>query len=466
MKGKIIKILAVISGLASMWVLTFFINNARDPQSIAQLEFWNVFDTTETMEPLLSEFTAETGIRVNYRSFTDLAEYRETLLFELAAGEGPDVLAVRGSWIPKYKSLLLPMPSGLGYLTENISNDFVDAVASAVIFEEENESDLGTGGISKDQIFGLPMYLDTLAIYFNKTLFRNVLSKPYPVPELTWAGVREDVIALASKDSEDPEGFRLAGIALGRADNITRGVELFYTLYQQLGGQNLTEAAKERARDDSGKAYQPLTAALDFLTSFSRNSRNQEYSWNSKIATFAPEKELDAFTRGKVAMIAGYSYYYEEIKNLIQQQKKLGKDPIEISEVGIAPFPQIHDPQAGNPKVVLADFFALSVAKSSEHFLESWMLILKLTGNSAQQKYFKATKKPTSRRDLIEEQKTDPLFGIFAEQAVYADTLTIMNDELFAEAVADVLNRISDGEITPSDGSAELEKVFASAAES
>ena len=305
------------------------------------------------------------------------------------------------------------------------------------------------------------MYLDTLAIYFNKTLFRNVLSKPYPAPELMWAGVREDVIALTAEDSDDPEGFRLAGIALGRTDNITRGIELFYTLYLQLGGQNLTEASKERERDDFGKAYQPLAATVDFLTSFSRNPRNQEYSWNSKIAAEAPEKELNAFVRGKVAMIAGYSYYFEEIKNLIRQQKK----SIEISEVGIAPFPQIHDPQAGNPKVVLADFFALAVAKSSENPLESWQLILELTGNSAQEEYFEITKKPTSRRDLIEEQKEDSLFGIFAEQAVYADTLAIADDKLFAEAVADILNRVSDGEITSNEGSKELEKVFASAVE-
>ncbi len=455
MRGKIIKIVAVIGGLVLAWVLIFFVfGESRNPQPVAQLEFWNVFDTTDKMKPLLSKFTGETGIEVNYRSFTDLQEYRETLLFELAAGEGPDVLAVHGSWIPKYKNLFHPLPVELGYSTEDVHHDFVDAVASTVILKEDD---------SETEIFALPMYLDTLAIYFNKTLFRNVLSKPYPAPELTWSGVREDVIALTAKDSDNPEDFILAGIALGRADNITRGVELFYTLYRQLGGKNLTEALGERDRDDFGKAYQPLAAAVDFLTSFSRDYRNQEYSWNSKISAEAPEKEIGVFVRGKVAMIAGYSYYFEEIKDLIWQQKKLGKKSIEISEVGIAPFPQIHDPQAGNPKVVLADFFALAVAKSSKNPLESWQLILELTGNSAQEEYFKITKKPTSRRDLIEEQKEDSLLGIFAEQAVYADTLAIVNDKLFTEAVADILNRVSDREITSNEGSKELEKIFASA---
>ena len=66
---------------------------------------------------------------------------------------------------------------------------------------------------------------------------------------------------------------------------------------------------------------------------------------------------------------------------------------------------------------------------------------------------------------MIDSQKEDSLFGIFAEQAVYADTLAIADDELFAATVADILNRVSDGEITSNDGSKELEKVFASAIE-
>ena len=463
MQSKIIKIVAIIGGVILAWILAFTLFGKKEDVQKIKLEFWNVFDTTETMRPLLDDFTKKTGIEVNYRSFTDLTEYRETLLFELAASEGPDVLAIHANWIPKYRNLLLPLPEEIGYSEKNVEKDFVNAVFSAVIFEEEiSESDRKKGRTSEVQIFGLPMYLDTLALYYNKTFFRNVLSKAYSVPELTWDGIREDVIKLTTKDSNDVEGFKLAGIALGRADNIMRGVDIFYALYRQFGGENLAEAGKEKAKDDSDHDYKPLTAALDFITSFSRNARNKEYSWNSDMGRGAAEKEIAAFARGKVAMIAGYSYYFDSIKSLIEQGKKMDEDQINISEIGIAPFPQIHDPQAGNPKTALADFFALSVAKSSKNPLESWQLILELTENSAQQEYFKATKKSTSRRDLIKEQKKDSLFGVFAEQAVYADILPIADDKLFATVVANALNRISDGEITPSEGAKELEAVFAS----
>ncbi len=460
MQSKVFKILAVLGGIILIWVSVFLIfGEDKNPQPAAKIEFWNVFDKTEAMEPLLREFTTKTGIRVNYRSFTDLSEYRDTLLLELAAGQGPDVLAVHANWLPKYKNLLRPLPKEMGYPVENVARDFVDAVADAVIFEEEiPKSDAKKGRVAETQIFGLPMYLDTLAIYFNKTYFRNILSKPYPAPELTWAGVREDVISLTTRDTEDPEGFKLTGIALGRANNITRGVDLFYALYQQFGGEDLTTASKEIARNNSGQSYKPLAAALDFITSFSRNTRNKEYAWNSKISANSPEKEIAAFARGKVAMIAGYSYYLELIKSAIEQQGS-----IDISEVEIAPFPQILDPQAGNPKTALADFFTLAVAKSSEKPFESWQLILDLTSRDSQRTYFEATNKPTSRRDLISEQKENSLFGVFAEQAVYADSLQVVNDELFAEAVASVLDRVSDGEISVEEGVQELEATFASA---
>jgi maltose-binding protein MalE len=161
-------------------------------------------------------------------------------------------------------------------------------------------------------------------------------------------------------------------------------------------------------------------------------------------------------------MVVGYSYYYEEIQKLLGQTNRFGDAAIPISSVKIAPLPQVRDPLEGNPKTAIADFFALSVAKSSAKPFASWQLVLDLTSRDSQSKYFTATKKSTSRRDLIEAQKANPIFGVFAEQAVYADVLPVADDELFDAAVADVLDRISDGAIKPAEGAQELEKVFAS----
>ncbi|MCF7845834.1 MAG: extracellular solute-binding protein [Candidatus Peribacteraceae bacterium] len=440
MQKKLMKIGLVLAGIILAWVAVFLLFGNNAQQSKTTLEFWSVFDTSEQMEPLLEDFTAQTGVKVNYRSFTDLRDYRDALLIELASGEGPDVFAIHNTWIPKYKKFLKPLPAEIGYSLENVATDFVDAVADTLILETSD-------GVQ--QLFGLPMYLDSLAVFYNKTYFRNILSKAYPAPELTWNGLRSDAIGLTQVSSGESTGFQLAGIALGRADNITRGVDIFYTLYHQLGGPDLTA-------ENTDGFYQPTAEALNYLTAFSRNSRNQEYSWSSRITSELTNKEISAFSRGRVAMIFGFSYYYDAIKAAIQSRE----DTIDISEVGVAPLPQIGDPLEGNPKLAVADFFTLAVAKSSQYSADAWSLILNLTSREAQEQYFAATKKPTSRRDLINSEKTDKNVGVFAEQAVYADTLQLADDEVLDTAVANVLDRIADGEITPTEGASELSTIF------
>jgi ABC-type glycerol-3-phosphate transport system substrate-binding protein len=462
MQAKVIKLLAIVGAVIVAWVLLFlFRGESNDSQKTTTLEFWNVFDTSEEVKPLLEDFTANTGIKVNYRNFTDLEEYKQTLLLELAAGEGPDILAIHDSWISKYRNLLTPLPTELGYSPKNVEVEFVDAVKQAVVFEEEiPESDKEKGRVPKIQVLGLPMYVETLALYYNQSFFRNILSKPYAAPELTWGGVRDDSTELTVKDNLDLDGFKLSGIALGRMDNISRGLDLFYNIYKQFGGADLQNADKESKRDSKGNSYNPFTTAVEFFTGFT-NPENKEYCWSGRIAADYPEKELVAFARGEVAMIGGYSYYYEEIKNLIEQLQKAGQKTILTEDVKIAPIPQLYDPRSGNPKSAVADFFALAVAKSSKNPFASWQLILSLTNRETQTKYHEATNKPTSRRDLIQVQEEDPLYGVFAEQAVFASVLPIPDDEKYNAAITQRINAVANGELSLREATSLLKQDFA-----
>ncbi|MFA6458221.1 MAG: extracellular solute-binding protein [Patescibacteria group bacterium] len=440
MQKKLLKILAVIGGLIVVWLLLFLIFGRPKADPGKTLEFWSVFDSSEDIQPLLDDFTEETGIKVNYRNFTDLNDYRETLLIELAAGEGPDVFVIHNTWLTKYKNFLRTLPIELGYPLTNVSKDFVSVVGDTLLLKD-------AAGI--EQLFGLPMYVDSLGLFYNKTYFRNVLTKAYAAPELTWEGVRDDSVGLTQLQPNSSTGFRLAGIALGRADNISRGVDIFYNLYHQFGGGDLLA-------ESSSVSNKIVLAALDFLTSFSRNPLNQEYSWNTNITVDLPQQEISAFVHGRVAMILGFSYYYDQIKASLG----VGDNSITLDEVGVAPLPQIGDPLLGNAKVAVADFFTLAVAKSSASPVEAWRLILELTSREAEEKYFQATKKPTSRRDLIDSERADPAVGVFVDQAVYADTLELAADTVFDSAIASVLNRISDGTLTPAAGASELTEIF------
>jgi ABC-type glycerol-3-phosphate transport system substrate-binding protein len=470
------KLLVIIGGIILVYLLIVLLRFDKTPlQAKVELTFWHVYDKTDDIQPLLDQFqAANPGVKVSYRSFTNLPEYRETLISELAAGQGPDVFAVNNSWIPKYTKILQPLPSELGLTPALVRDTFVPTVGEDVILTEETtDKNVPKDVLKKESVLALPMYVDSLALFYNEKIFRNVLSRPSTRPQTIWfrdddsgataarEGVREDAIKVSIPDDEDPsgEGFRLSGIALGRADNISRGVDLFYLLYLQMGGRDFFNdngelaVAMEHVNDPLGRNYNPAILALDFLTRFTRNHRYAEYSWSAAMGQDALERELDPFVRGKVAMVVGYSYYYEQIQNLIKQYAgKRTPTMLRLEDVKIAPIPQVFDPELGYPKVALADYFALAVSRNSAHPKEAWQLILYLTSHDVLRQYHAATNRPTSRRDLVSEQAADSLFGVFAEQAVYATSLFMPDDEKYDLAVGLMLDRVADGLDTPETG--------------
>ena len=72
MQSKIIKIVAIIGGVILAWILAFTLFGKKEDVQKIKLEFWNVFDTTETMRPLLDDFTKKTGIEILSQSATPM----------------------------------------------------------------------------------------------------------------------------------------------------------------------------------------------------------------------------------------------------------------------------------------------------------------------------------------------------------------------------------------------------------
>ncbi len=423
-----------------------------------ELEFWTVFDTSEDWQPLLDRFERnyknknKVKVKVNLKIFPTLESYRETLLSELAAGEGPDIFAVHNTWLPRYRDILQPVPDSLGLTPQIVRDTFVPTVGRDVIFTVPDAE------VPTEEVVALPLYVDTLALIYNQKIFRQILSKAYPRPADTWTayedpatgrvdGLKDEVTLLSVPDPRDPgnEGFRLSGLAAGRADNISRGVDLFYLLYLQYGGADFLagqSASKLRTMEQA-------RSALDLLTRFSRNQRYAEYSWGPDFARGIPERELDVFVRGKVAMIFGYSYYLDEIARLLGQSARYGSQLIDINDVKVAPVPQLTNPRITDTNVTtLADYFALGVSRGSKHTLEAWSLIAALTGKQSVEQYDTATGKPPSRLDLVDAAKADPVRGVFADQLRYAVSPPIFDDTKTYFAVRHMIDSVADGKAT------------------
>lgn len=404
-----------------------------------ELNFYFVFDNTDDFKEQIQAFQSQNpGLIIRTKKFVNLEEYENLIINEIAEGEGPDVFMIHNSWITKHRKKLLPLPLDQPIVmnADLFRQTFFQAAADDLIIDE--------------QIYGMPLSIDNLAVFYNKSFFKDLIATTDRPGDL-WENIKEQV-SILTKRNNSPERFSLAGIALGRSDNISSSVDILLGMMLQYGVKFYNEKEDKAIFADKqgasiGNMERPGVEAFSLFTSFGLPSY-KNYSWNETITGFSPEdKEVGAFVRGKVAMIIGYPYLYNTIIRNIQNQQKLGNKHINSSDIGIAPFPQLISSKEAVQRDTYASYFPLVVARTSDVPQEAWSFIQFLTSADALQTYHKKTNRPTSRTDMVSQQQTEPLFGNFAFQAPFAKSYKIYNSTLyqkvFAKAIQDVVKNIS-----------------------
>lgn len=70
-------------------------------ESSGEVTFWFMGDGNEQIQPILDDFTEETGIAVNVQSIPWSAAH-DRLLTSVASGEGPDVVQMGTTWMSEF----------------------------------------------------------------------------------------------------------------------------------------------------------------------------------------------------------------------------------------------------------------------------------------------------------------------------------------------------------------------------
>ncbi|MBI3534761.1 MAG: extracellular solute-binding protein, partial [Deltaproteobacteria bacterium] len=378
------------------------------------LNYYKVFDDQEVLDPVIKQYEADhPGLKINYRKFADFNEYQRVVLNEMAEGGGPDIFSMQNTWFASNYKKLTPLPSTIG-TPEDFGSTFVDVAYKDLVRTDQ-------AGLQ--QVYALPMTVDTLALYYNKAQFEDRIPSRGK-PSKTWEGIKDDV-TLLNKTNNSLSRFEVSGIAMGRADNISRGVDTYFLLLLQYGtkfyNDNLSQATF--AGEQGGAALYPAIEALKLLTSFA-DSKQRHYSWNEFVVQDPTGlKEIEAFAKGQVSMIFGYAYTYTDIVNEINNLKNKGGSIINAKDIGIAEVPQLYDPAvSSNKRITYANYFAETVSRNSKHPEIAWDFLIELTKKKNLEYYFSKTNKPSSRRDMIVDQKKDPIYGIFAAQVGYAES--------------------------------------------
>ncbi|MDP3769758.1 MAG: extracellular solute-binding protein [Candidatus Sungbacteria bacterium] len=398
-------VLAVIAAIVLIQALVYLrILPGRKPPAPANVNitFWGFQDDGEVWRDIILTFQKKySHINVSYQRL-DRASYEETLVNRMAEGKGPDVLMLPNTLLFKHRDKIYPLPQQtLAFSARHFSPLFVDAAYEELVSPE---------GI----IFGLPLFIDTPVLFYNKDIFNAAGIATTPN---NW----DEVTAISRKLTEKNNVGEIikSGLPLGTSQNVEHSFEIVSSLIFQEGDPII-----RRSPSLALVLEESATKAFAFYTSFADPS-NANFSWSNRLA-----HSLTAFSQTTSAFGFGF---YEDIARVRAKNPHLN--------FGILSFPQKKDIRF---PVVYARYSFPTVSKSSPNILAAWQFVDFITRGEGAKMYIDKTGLPPARRDLLANRPTNPDLDVFYRQALIAKTWPIPDESrtkrLFSETIESIVS--------------------------
>lgn len=367
----------------------------------ATIEIWGLGERDDIWRDAINSFQEKNkNLTIRYVRL-DARTYEKTLINSLAASRGPDIFMLKNSWILKHQNKIYPLPQVLfNFFPRDFRRVFVDAVSD----------DLTVG----DAIIGLPLFIDTLALFYNKDIFN---AAGIAIPPQDWDEVIERSREL-TKVSQTGD-IITSGLAMGTSQNTERSFEILSALVLQAGDPIVNLQRNSVELSNLGKN------AFSFYTSFA-NPSHINFSWNNRMPS-----SFDAFAEGKAAMVMGLAEDLERIR---------AKNP--HINIGVYPFPQLKNAKTF---ASYSNYFFPTVSKQSKNPEAAWQFITFVTLGEGLTSYLKESHRPAVRRDLLAAGTKDAELDIFYRQALIARGWPIPDEEItrsiFSTAIDSVVSR-------------------------
>jgi multiple sugar transport system substrate-binding protein len=373
----------------------------------AALTIWGVWEKEKDLNDIIKEFQAQhPNVTVSYRQFR-YSEYEKQILSAMANRQEPDIIFIHNTWLGNYLNKIVSMPPEIKTTTvtmegvvkkekiiktekistpslKNIKDTYLSVVYDDVVRE------IGKKG---SKVYSLPLYVDTLVLFYNKDILENsgILDPP-----LTWEEFQQDVRLITHQDANNR--IIQSGAALGTANNIERYFDILSLLMMQLGspmvdGRSISFNAAKQGGSSTG------ADALRFYTDFAFQNKDV-YTWNKSMTN-----SIDEFAAGKVAFIFGYSYHIDQIR------KKNPKLNFDIAKV----------PQARADKEVnYASYWMPVVLDTSKNSDEAWNFITYASSPDVVDSFLESSKRPPAIKKYLIKYKEDFDLAPFVSQLLTA----------------------------------------------
>ncbi len=413
-----------------------------------ELEIWRVFDDDDTFDTIVDNYRAShPNVKINYREWR-FEEYEDELVRAIAEGRGPDIFSVHNTWMREYQDLMQPMPETIttqaqeqrGTIrkevvtvereeetmsTRELSSSFVEQVEQDVVLDYQPDEDVEP----EEMIYGLPLAMDSLALFYNKDLLD---AAGIAEPPVSWTEFQDNVIELTTFDTDGE--VEQSGAAIGTSRNVERAVDIVSLLMMQNGAEMTDERGRvtfhEVGSDVPDDLY-PSYDAVAFYTDFA-NPTKEVYTWNESFSS-----SYEAFANGETAFFIGYSYHIPLIRTAAPKLN-----------FAVAEVPQIE----GGREVNFANYWVETVSGQTEFGDWAWDFILFAADEENVTSYLEEAQKPTALRSLISSQLDDEWLGPFAAQVLTAESWYQGYDADAAdEAMKDLIDEVLAGVEDPDD---------------
>ncbi len=400
-KNQILIIGAVLF-LIILFVLIFAFGKRSSVPPKVKLVVWGL-EPEANFKILIEAYKSiRSNVTVDYVQL-DMQNYRKQLLDALSSGQGPDIFMIQNKHLLDDINKIYAAPNTQFNLNQ-LRNLFPQVVEDDFVYQ--------------NNIYALPLYIDTLALFYNQDYFNKA---GLVNPPKNWEEFAEYSNKLKTIDINSGE-ITQAGAAMGEdSQNIFYAPDILKLLFKQYG---------VKIFDEYGRANLGLNsngpAVLSFYTSFANNS-TENYSWPRNFSN-----SFDEFTSGKAAMIFAYQKDINSIKN---------KNP--FLNFRIAVTPQTKDAKINYS---YADYWGLVVSKQSQNQTWAWDFIINTAANSSvMQNYIAASGRPPALKSLISQKLNDPELSVFVSQALIARSWQEINSEQINKILDDVISGVNSG---------------------
>lgn len=274
-------------------IIAFMLISRPSSSGPVKLTYWGLWEDDSTFQQIISEYESKhPGVTIKYEK-QDIKSrpegYVNFLISRIRSGTGPDIFRFHSSWLPQIHNYTVPLP---------------DSVLSATQFHQQYYSAIQNDMTWGNAVYGIPMYVDTLAMFVNDDVLK---AGGYKAPT-DWNSLMNLSRNLTTPDPTTGQ-IKTSAVALGTYDNIDHASDIAALFFAQNGvsiadliGADPTKAAAARSS---------VTDALKFYTCFAVTNEQCQTVWDKSM----DESKL-AFAEGKLGIFFGYSWDVLDIRHI------------------------------------------------------------------------------------------------------------------------------------------------------